>query len=97
MTDYVARGYLADLLPVVNYLSSVVASLAGSSGTFLVDATALRAKDVSFSPVAVMILSDINGNVGIFAIDAGELGADDGYQIIVDSSSRRWVRQQAPI
>ena len=102
MTDYVARGYLADILPIIRFLSSNVAQViqilsGGGLDNFLVDAAALRAKDSLYVKVAVMILSDGNGNVGIFSVDPSNVDPDDGVNVIIDSSARHWARQQAPI
>ena len=83
MTDFVCRAILRDLVPVVTYISNNLASLVSGSDDFLASYTILQAKDDTYVKTAAMVLSDANGNVAIFAVDAGDItSSDDGVNVI---------------
>lgn len=100
MTDYAAQVEIARLKRTVAYLSSVIASVqGGTSGVGRVSTyTDLRNHTaVTLTFQTVFVFSDLNGDCGIFNYDSGNVAADDGVNVIIDASSRRWVRAGSPV
>ena len=100
MTDYPARVEIARLKRTVAYLSSVIANVqGGASGIGRISnyITLRNHTAVTLTFMTVFVFEDINGDPGIFNYDSSSTDADDGVNVIIDASSRRWVRAGSPV
>lgn len=98
-SDIPLRIIVSRLQATVNYLATIIGGSTTYGGLMLQSYLTLRGmttNDIGAAKGAI-IFNDIQGNTGLFLLDASSIAADDGLTTIHDASGRRWVRQQAPI
>jgi len=95
MQDYVAQVKIARLQRQMEYVSSVINNIPSViSGVGRINTyTDLRAAtNVNLSQDTVALRTDINGDSGLFSVDATDISADDGRNVIIDAAGRHWLR-----
>lgn len=88
---------LAEILAALALELSNINNLLGGSIQRVDDVPTLRAHTSATLPVSTVLLAaDIQGSPGIFYVDNGVVGNNDGVNYVTDASARNWVRLQAP-
>lgn len=100
MIDYGTLVRVNRLQRTVDWLSTVIDTIAGGASGIgrISNYVNLRQQTTStLNYITVLVMEDANGDAGIYNYSSSSTAADDGVNVIVDTSSRRWLRVGSPL